>query len=156
MLSVSRRRRRRRWSWTETTTAATAARRSRSSFSLPLSIFPSAGDDARGESMVAPLPSPSPVVRPPCGERAAVEGLGFGALFFASRGRWSFFRRLGLPMRVGSRGNGAALRQAPFAGEPEGTPVSFFAPSTFFFFDLAFGVSGMGFAFDFFLFTEPI
>ena len=79
-------------------------------------------------------------MRAPEGGRTAVKGLswrrpfsGGGGdcslcprgvkLFFAPEGVDSFFRRLGLPMRVGSRGNGAALRQAPFAGEPEGTPV---------------------------------
>ena len=72
-----------------------------------------------------------PVVSPLAGRASSLavgvppsSGEASEPLFFASRGRWSFFRRLGLPMHVGSRGNGAALRQAPFAGEIEGTPVS--------------------------------
>ena len=49
-------------------------------------------------------------------------------LFFAPEGVNSFFRRLGLPMRVGSRGMARPRRRRFFAGEHEPSGESFLCP----------------------------
>ena len=75
------------------------------------------------DGAATPLPTPSPVARSHCGERAAVEWIGAGDL--CPCGVWFFVRRLGLPMRVrierNRRGHdgGALCRRGPrpYSGE---------------------------------------